>query len=88
MCINAVPQASAAAADSRSHVIQFIAKRPIIFRLVHGRICGAIHDNVDPIAFHELMHSLFVANIQLLYISEKTGVTGMLFRRFCISLPS
>ena len=27
------------------------------------------------------LHSLFVANVQLLYISEKIGVTGMLFRQ-------
>lgn len=56
---------------ARSDMVQLVAKLLIVFRLVYSRISGAIHDYIYPVVLHKPVHSLFVANVQFLHVSEK-----------------
>ena len=56
---------------SRSFLIQFAAQFFIIFRFVNCCVSSTIHYNINLILCNASLYSLFVTDIQLLYISKK-----------------
>ena len=57
-----------------SHMVQFIAKLRIVFRLVYRRISGTVYDNIHPVAGHECTYGLFITYIQFLHICKEVSV--------------
>ena len=66
---------------ARSDMIQLVAKFLIILCLVHRRISSAIHNHIYPVTLHKPVHSLFVANVQFLHVSEKISMLSVFFRQ-------
>lgn len=58
-------------------VVQAVAKLRIILGLVHGRVGGAIHDHIHPMACDEGTHGVGVADVQLLHVGEVIRVLRM-----------
>ena len=56
---------------SRCYIIQFVAKFDIILSLVYRCISSAVHDDVNLMFTHIGINSLFITNVQLLYIRKK-----------------
>lgn len=64
---------------SRSFLIQFAAQFFIIFRFVNCCVSSTIHYNINLILCNASLYSLFVTDIQFLYISKKISVLRILF---------